>query len=245
MRLAQGGPTPRPSSATTRWRWPGAGQADGRARGCTSSISTARSRRAAPDRARARDHRGACAIPVEVGGGLRDGGGRRGACSTPGARWAIVGTARCARPRVPRPRSAARFGDRIIVGDRRLRRPRRGRRAGRASPTSTRSRWRATRAAAGRRGLIYTDIARDGTETGPEPRSTDGRRPRGGHPRHRLGRRRLARRHPAARDGARRRPASIVGRALYTGAVDLPAPRSPRSARRPMLCQARSSPAST
>ena len=73
---------------------------------------------------------------------------------------------------------------------------------------------------AGVAALIHTDIARDGTGDGPEPRRERGAGARGVDSRDRVRRRRLARRRAPGRCG-RGLAGLIVGTALYTGAVDL------------------------
>ena len=159
----------------------------------------------------------AVSIPLEVGGGLRTMEHVESVLET-GVRWAIVGTRAALDPGFLRD-VCRRFGDRIIVGL--------DASAGRVAVDG----W--TRvleleavtlardaAAAGACTIIYTDIARDGTQTGPNVRSTEA----------------LARaaKIPVIASGGvgslediRQLSAIpgidgvIVGRALYTGAVSL------------------------
>jgi|SRR5215470_1799292 len=159
----------------------------------------------------------AVSIPVEVGGGLRTMEHVEAVLET-GARWAIVGTRAALDPAFLRD-VCRRFEDRIILGL--------DASNGRVAVDG----W--TRvleleavtlardaAAAGAGTIIYTDIARDGTQTGPNVRGTEA----------------LARaakipviasggvgslediRQLAAIPGIE---GVIVGRALYTGAVSL------------------------
>jgi phosphoribosylformimino-5-aminoimidazole carboxamide ribotide isomerase len=159
----------------------------------------------------------AVAIPVEVGGGLRTMEHVEEVLET-GARWAIVGTRAALDPAFLGD-VCRRFEDRIIVGldasDGRVAVDGWTRVLELEAVTLARD-----AAAAGAGTIIYTDIARDGTQTGPNVRSTEA----------------LARaaqipviasggvgslediRQLAAIPGI---DGVIVGRALYTGAVSL------------------------
>jgi phosphoribosylformimino-5-aminoimidazole carboxamide ribotide isomerase len=159
----------------------------------------------------------AVTIPVEVGGGLRE-LAHVEAVLEAGARWAIVGTRAALEPEFLG-EVCRRFEDRIIVG---------------VDATDGRvavDGW--TRildldamalardaAAAGAAGVIYTDIARDGTEGGPNVWSTAAVASAAGIPVFASGGvgsladiQQLAA--VAGLAGV------IVGRALYSGAVDL------------------------
>lgn len=159
----------------------------------------------------------AVAIPVQVGGGLRE-LAHVEAALTAGARWAIVGT-RAALDPVFLGEVCTRFGDQVMIGidasDGRV-----------AVDGWTRvleldamalARDAAT---AGAAGIIYTDIARDGTQSGPNLWSTGAVAQAAGIPVFASGGvgslddiRQLAT--VAGLAGV------IVGRALYSGAVDL------------------------
>src|SRR5258705_4387448 len=160
---------------------------------------------------------GAVSIPVEVGGGLRE-IGHVEAVLEAGARWAIVGT-RAALDPAFLGQVCERFGEQVIVGI--------DASDGRVAVDG----W--TRvldldaialardaAAAGAAGIIYTDIARDGTQNGPNLWSTEAVAKAagidvfaagGGGPPHHIPP------PPAVPELA----GVIVGRALYSGAVDL------------------------
>ncbi len=159
----------------------------------------------------------AVSIPVEVGGGLRTMEHVEAVLET-GARWAIVGT-RAALDTAFLGDVCRRFEDRIIVGldasDGRVAVDGWTRVLELEAVTLARD-----AAAAGACTIIYTDIARDGTQTGPNVRSTEA----------------LARaaKIPVIASGGvgslediRQLSAIpgidgvIVGRALYTGAVSL------------------------
>jgi phosphoribosylformimino-5-aminoimidazole carboxamide ribotide isomerase len=160
---------------------------------------------------------GAVAIPVQVGGGLRSAADIE-AILEAGARWAIVGT-RAALDPVFLGEVCDAFEDRIIVG------------IDAADGKVAVDGWKRVldldalalardAAAAGAAAIVYTDIARDGTESGPNLWSTEA----------------VARAAPvpvfasggvgsladiqqlATLDGL---AGVVVGRALYTGAVDL------------------------
>ena len=159
----------------------------------------------------------AVAIPVQVGGGLRELAHVEAALAA-GARWAIVGT-RAALDPVFLEEVCTRFGDQVMIGidasDGRV-----------AVDGWTRvleldamalARDAAT---AGAAGIIYTDIARDGTQSGPNLWSTGAVAQAAGIPVFASGGvgslddiRQLAT--VAGLAGV------IVGRALYSGEVDL------------------------
>ena len=164
-----------------------------------------------------RDIAGAVSIPVEVGGGLRSPEHIETVLAA-GARWAIVGT-RAALDPVFLGEVCRRFADRIIVGvdasDGRV-----------AVDGWTRvldleavALARAA-AAAGACTIIYTDIARDGTQSGPNVWSTEAVARAAGIPVFASGGvgslediRQLA--------GIPGVDGVVVGRALYTGALTL------------------------
>jgi phosphoribosylformimino-5-aminoimidazole carboxamide ribotide isomerase len=160
---------------------------------------------------------GAVGIPVEVGGGLRDLGSVEAVLSA-GARWAVVGT-RVALDAAFLAEVCRAFPDRIIVA---------------VDATDGRvavAGWRQVldmdattlaraAAAAGAAAVLYTDIARDGTEHGPSIASTTTVARAAAIPVFASGGvgtvddlRRLA--------GIPGVAGAIVGRALYTGAIDL------------------------
>jgi phosphoribosylformimino-5-aminoimidazole carboxamide ribotide isomerase len=161
----------------------------------------------------------AVSIPVEVGGGLRE-IAHVEAVLAAGARWAIVGTGAALDPAFLG-QVCDRFGDQIIVG------------IDASDGKVAVDGW--TRvldldaialgrdaAAAGAAGIVYTDIARDGTQTGPNLWSTGAVAQAVGIPVFASGGvgslddiRQLAT--VAGLAGV------IVGRALYSGAVDLAA----------------------
>jgi phosphoribosylformimino-5-aminoimidazole carboxamide ribotide isomerase len=161
----------------------------------------------------------AVSIPVEVGGGLREIAHVEAVLGA-GARWAIVGT-RAALDPAFLGHVCDRFGGQIIVG------------IDASDGKVAVDGW--TRvldldaialgrdaAAAGAAGIIYTDIARDGTQTGPNLWSTGAVAQAAGIPVFASGGvgslddiRQLAT--VAGLAGV------IVGRALYSGAVDLAA----------------------
>ncbi len=157
-------------------------------------------------------------VPVEVGGGLRDLQAVETALET-GAQLGGDRDARGARPRVPARRAAAAIAGRIIVAV-----DARGERVAVKGWTEvvddtvvevgTRARD------AGAAALLYTDVSRDGTETGPNVEDTAA----------------LAREveMPILASGGVGRVedlgrlaaipgvvGTVVGRALYTGAIDL------------------------
>ncbi|HEV3346778.1 MAG TPA: 1-(5-phosphoribosyl)-5-[(5-phosphoribosylamino)methylideneamino]imidazole-4-carboxamide isomerase [Methylomirabilota bacterium] len=161
----------------------------------------------------------AVSIPVEVGGGLRE-IAHVEAVLAAGARWAIVGT-RAALDPAFLGEVCQRFRDRVIIG------------VDASDGKVAVDGW--TRvldldaialardaAAAGAVGIIYTDIARDGTQTGPNLWSTGAVAQAAGIPVFASGGvgslddiRQLAT--VAGLAGV------VVGRALYSGAVDLAA----------------------
>jgi phosphoribosylformimino-5-aminoimidazole carboxamide ribotide isomerase len=159
----------------------------------------------------------ALTIPVEVGGGLRELAHVQAVLEA-GARWAIVGTRAALEPAFLG-EVCGRFEDRIIVGidasD--------GRVAvdgwTRVLDLDARALARDA-AAAGAAGIVYTDIARDGTQEGPNVWSTAAVARAAGIPV-------LASGGVGSLEDIRRLAAVagvagvIVGRALYTGAVDL------------------------
>jgi phosphoribosylformimino-5-aminoimidazole carboxamide ribotide isomerase len=161
----------------------------------------------------------AVSIPVEVGGGLRE-IAHVEALLAAGARWAIVGT-RAALDPAFLGEVCERFRDRVIIGV--------DASDGRVAVDG----W--TRildldaialardaAAAGAAGIIYTDIARDGTQTGPNLWSTGAVAQAAGIPVFASG-------GVGSLDDIRQLATVgglagvIVGRALYSGAVDLAA----------------------
>jgi phosphoribosylformimino-5-aminoimidazole carboxamide ribotide isomerase len=158
-------------------------------------------------------------IPVQVGGGLRE-VGHVEAVLEAGAQWAIVGT-RAALDPAFLGRVCERFGEQVIVGIDAT--------DGRVAVDG----W--TRvldldaialardaAAAGAGGIVYTDIARDGTQSGPNLWSTEAVAKAAGIPVFASG-------GVGSLDDIRQvatvpeLAGVIVGRALYSGAVDLAA----------------------
>lgn len=161
----------------------------------------------------------AVSIPVEVGGGLREMAHVETVLDA-GARWAIVGT-RAALDPVFLGEVCERFGERLMIGI--------DASDGRVAVDG----W--TRvldldaialardaAAAGAAGIIYTDIARDGTQGGPNLWSTEAVARAAGIPV-------LASGGVGSLEDIRQLATVpglagvIVGRALYSGAVDLAA----------------------
>jgi phosphoribosylformimino-5-aminoimidazole carboxamide ribotide isomerase len=156
-------------------------------------------------------------VPVEVGGGLRDLRAVERALET-GARWAVVGT-RAALDRAFLDEVCRRHAGRIIVAV-----DAKGQRVAVKGWTEvvedTVAEIGARARAAGAAALLYTDVSRDGTEAGPNVDDTAALAREvalpvlasGG-----VGRvEDLAR--LAAIDGV---VGAVVGRALYTGAIDL------------------------
>jgi phosphoribosylformimino-5-aminoimidazole carboxamide ribotide isomerase len=160
---------------------------------------------------------GAVTIPVQVGGGLREPADVEAVLEA-GARWVIVGT-RAALDPAFLGELCGRFGDRVIVGidasDGRV-----------AVDGWTRvleleaMALARDAAAAGAAGIVYTDIARDGTQSGPNLWSTGAVAQAAGIPVFASG-------GVGSLDDIRRLATVgglagvIVGRALYSGAVDL------------------------
>ena len=156
-------------------------------------------------------------IPVEVGGGLRDLRAVETALET-GARWVVVGT-RAAMDRAFLHEVCGRHAGRVIVAV-----DAKGQRVAVKGWTEvvddTVVELGARARAAGAAALLYTDVSRDGTEAGPNVEDTAALAREialpvlasGG-----VGRvEDLAR--LAAIDGV---VGAVVGRALYTGAIDL------------------------
>jgi phosphoribosylformimino-5-aminoimidazole carboxamide ribotide isomerase len=161
----------------------------------------------------------AVGIPVEVGGGLRE-IVHVEAVLEAGARWAIVGT-RAALDPAFLGEVCDRFGERLMVGidaaDGRVAVDGWTRVLDLEAPALARD-----AAAAGAAGIIYTDIARDGTQSGPNLWSTEAVARAAGIPVFASG-------GVGSLDDIRQLATVpglagvIVGRALYTGAVDLAA----------------------
>jgi phosphoribosylformimino-5-aminoimidazole carboxamide ribotide isomerase len=156
-------------------------------------------------------------VPVEVGGGLRDLETMAGALAT-GARWAILGTAAALDPALL-VAACARWPERILVGVDAID----GQVAieGWTRTLSLTALELARRAAAaGAEAVIYTDVRRDGTGRGPNLDATAALASGAGLPV-------IASGGIAGVEDLRRLAAipgvtgAIVGRALYTGAVDL------------------------
>jgi phosphoribosylformimino-5-aminoimidazole carboxamide ribotide isomerase len=159
----------------------------------------------------------AVAVPVEVGGGLRDLAALEAALGT-GARWAILGTTAALDPGLL-DGACARWPDRILVGVDAVD----GRVAVRGwtevLPLSAPELARRA-AAAGAAGVIYTDVRRDGTGRGPDLPGTAAVAAAAGVPVIASGG--IGRLDDVLRLAALPGVAgAIVGRALYTGAVDL------------------------
>jgi phosphoribosylformimino-5-aminoimidazole carboxamide ribotide isomerase len=157
------------------------------------------------------------AVPVQVGGGLRDLAALEAAFGA-GARWAVLGTAAALEPAVLEA-ACARWPDRILVGVDAV--------DGRVAvhgwthvlPLAAHEVARRA-AAAGAAGVIYTDVRRDGTGRGPNLEATAALAAGAPVPV-------IASGGIAGLDDLVRLAAipnvigAIVGRALYTGAVDL------------------------
>jgi phosphoribosylformimino-5-aminoimidazole carboxamide ribotide isomerase len=157
------------------------------------------------------------AVPVEVGGGLRDLATLEAALGT-GARWAVLGTAAALEPAVLEA-ACGRWPGRILVGVDAVD----GRVAvrGWTDVLPLTAQELVVRAAdAGAAGAIYTDVRRDGTGRGPNLEATAALAARATVPI-------IASGGIAGVDDLVRLAAipnvagAIVGRALYTGAVDL------------------------
>jgi phosphoribosylformimino-5-aminoimidazole carboxamide ribotide isomerase len=158
-------------------------------------------------------------VPVQVGGGLRDLPTVEAALAT-GARWAVLGTAAALEPALLEA-ACARWPGRILVGVDAV--------AGRVAvrgwtdvlPLGAHELTRRA-AAAGAAAVIYTDVRRDGTGRGPNLEATAALAAVGAVPV-------IASGGIAGLDDLVRLAAipnvigAIVGRALYTGAVDLQA----------------------
>ena len=158
-------------------------------------------------------------VPVEVGGGLRDLVTLEAALET-GARWAVLGTAAALEPTLLEA-ACARWPGRILVGVDAID----GRVAVRGwtdvLPLEALELTRRA-AAAGAAGVIYTDVRRDGTGRGPNLEATAALAAGATVPV-------IASGGIAGLDDLVRLAAipnvigAVVGRALYTGAVDLQA----------------------
>jgi phosphoribosylformimino-5-aminoimidazole carboxamide ribotide isomerase len=156
-------------------------------------------------------------VPVEVGGGLRDLAAVEAVLAT-GARWAILGTAAALEPTLLGA-ACGRWPGRVLVGIDAVE----GRVAVRGwTETLPQSALALARqaAAAGAAGLIYTDVRRDGTGRGPNLETTAALAAAAGLPI-------IASGGVASVDDLVRLAAlpgvtgAIVGRALYTGTLDL------------------------
>ena len=156
-------------------------------------------------------------LPVEVGGGLRDLRAVDAVLDT-GARWAVIGT-RAALDPVFLKEVCRQYPDRIIVAvDGRG--PRVAIKGWTETADETVFEVGARAGDAGAAALLYTDVGRDGTELGPNVEDTAALAGRVGLPVLASGGvagvedlRRLARVPGVA--------GAVVGRALYTGAIDL------------------------
>jgi phosphoribosylformimino-5-aminoimidazole carboxamide ribotide isomerase len=156
-------------------------------------------------------------VPVEVGGGLRDLRAVESALET-GVAWAVVGT-RAALDRAFLIEVCRRHPGRIIVAV-----DARGARVAIKGWTEvveeTVAEVGARARDAGAAALLYTDVSRDGTETGPNVEETESLARRVGMPL-------LASGGVGRVEDLRRLAAipgvlgTVVGRALYTGAIDL------------------------
>jgi phosphoribosylformimino-5-aminoimidazole carboxamide ribotide isomerase len=159
----------------------------------------------------------AVAVPVQVGGGLRDVETVAAALGT-GARWAILGTGAALEPAFLEA-ACRRWPDRILVGIDAVE----GRVAvdgwTRTLPLTALELVRRA-ATAGAVGAIYTDVRRDGTGRGPNLEATAALARHGGLPV-------IASGGVGGLEDLRRLAelpgvvGAIVGRALYTGAVRL------------------------
>lgn len=156
-------------------------------------------------------------VPVEVGGGLRDMRAVDAALAT-GVAWAVVGT-RAALDHAFLSDVCRRHPGRIIVAV-----DARGARVAIKGWTEvvqeTVAEVGARARAAGAAALLYTDVSRDGTETGPNVEETENLARRVAMPI-------LASGGVGRVDDLKRLAAipgvvgAVVGRALYTGAIDL------------------------
>jgi phosphoribosylformimino-5-aminoimidazole carboxamide ribotide isomerase len=156
-------------------------------------------------------------VPVEVGGGLRDLPAVDAALET-GARWAIVGT-RAALDAAFLFEVCRRHPGRIIVAVD-ARGPRVAVKGWTEVSAETVAEVAMRARAAGAASLLYTDVSRDGMEQGPNVEDTSALARAVGLPI-------LASGGVASLDDLRRLAAipgvegAVVGRALYTGAIDL------------------------
>ena len=156
-------------------------------------------------------------IPVEAGGGLRDLSAVEAVLEA-GARWAVLGTRAALDPDFLA-EACRRFPDRIIVA------------VDASQGKVAVDGWKRAldrdavdlaqeAAGAGAAELLYTDIARDGTQTGPNVKETEAVAKAAGIPL-------LASGGVGGLEDLKRLAlvrgviGAIVGRALYTGAVDL------------------------
>lgn len=156
-------------------------------------------------------------VPVELGGGLRDLRAVESALET-GVQWAVVGT-RAALDRAFLSEVCRRHPGRIIVAV-----DARGARVAIKGWTEvveeTVAEVGARARDAGAAALLYTDVSRDGTETGPNVEETENLARRVAMPI-------LASGGVGRVDDLKRLAAipgvvgAVVGRALYTGAIDL------------------------
>ena len=156
-------------------------------------------------------------VPVELGGGLRDLRAVDAALTT-GVAWAVVGT-RAALDRTFLSEVCRRHPGRIIVAVD-ARGPRVAIKGWTEVVEETVAEVGARARDAGAAALLYTDVSRDGTETGPNVEETDNLARRVAVPI-------LASGGVGRVDDLKRLAAipgvvgTVVGRALYTGAIDL------------------------
>jgi phosphoribosylformimino-5-aminoimidazole carboxamide ribotide isomerase len=156
-------------------------------------------------------------VPVELGGGLRDLRAVQSALET-GVQWAVVGT-RAALDRAFLSEVCRRHPGRIIVAVD-ARGPRVAIKGWTEVVEETVAEVGARARDAGAAALLYTDVSRDGTETGPNVEETDTLARRVAMPI-------LASGGVGRVDDLKRLAAiagvvgAVVGRALYTGAIDL------------------------
>jgi len=156
-------------------------------------------------------------VPVELGGGLRDLRAVESALET-GVQWAVVGT-RAALDRAFLSEVCRRHPGRIIVAVD-ARGPRVAIKGWTEVVEETVAEVGARARAAGAAALLYTDVSRDGTETGPNVEETESLARRVAMPI-------LASGGVGKVEDLKRLAAipgvvgTVVGRALYTGAIDL------------------------
>jgi phosphoribosylformimino-5-aminoimidazole carboxamide ribotide isomerase len=156
-------------------------------------------------------------VPVELGGGLRDLRAVESALET-GVQWAIVGT-RAALDRAFLSEVCRRHPGRIIIAVD-ARGPRVAIKGWTEVVEETVAEVGARARAAGAAALLYTDVSRDGTETGPNVEETESLARRVAMPI-------LASGGVGKVEDLKRLAAipgvvgTVVGRALYTGAIDL------------------------